>query len=44
MGLIGRILEKLREWMDKIADVLGGETQPQPQAIPIPVRDRMPRQ
>ena len=43
MGLIGRILDKLREWMDRIADVLGGEPQPQPQPIPIPVHDRIPR-
>lgn len=43
MGLIGRILDKIREWMDRIADVLGGEPQPQPQPIPIPVHDRIPR-
>ncbi|MGK7911855.1 MAG: hypothetical protein AB4050_10310 [Synechococcus sp.] len=45
MGLIGRVLDKLRDWFDKIAEALGGDAQPQPQhqPIPVPVRDRMPR-
>ena len=43
MGLIGRILDKLREWLDNIAEALGGDAQPQQQPIPVPVRDRIPR-
>ncbi|MGK7909582.1 MAG: hypothetical protein AB4040_20420 [Synechococcus sp.] len=42
MGLIGRILDKLREWLDNIAEALGGSPQPQHQPIPVPVRDRVP--
>ncbi|WP_017327536.1 hypothetical protein [Synechococcus sp. PCC 7336] len=48
MELVDRILEKLREWVDRIVDRVaealeGGSVQPQPEPIPVPVRDRMPR-
>ena len=43
MELVDRILEKLREWVDRIADTLGGMVEPEPQPIPIPVHDRVRR-
>ena len=43
MELVDRILRKLREWMDRIAEALGGEMEPEPQPIPIPVNDRLRR-
>lgn len=41
MDLLGRILDKLKEWVEKAIDALGGrEPQSEPVPIPIPVRDR----
>ncbi|MEM1238349.1 MAG: hypothetical protein AAGI45_00760 [Cyanobacteria bacterium P01_H01_bin.26] len=38
---IGKILEKLKNWVDRVIDtLLGPSAQPEPDAIPIPVNDR----
>lgn len=40
MDYIEKALEKLREWVDRIIDaLLGPETQPEPELIPIPVKE-----
>lgn len=40
MDYIDQILEKLREWVDKVVDaLLGPQTQPEHEPIPIPVDD-----
>ena len=44
MDYIERILEKLREWADKLIEVLlGPEAEPEGELIPIPVDDRQRR-
>jgi hypothetical protein len=41
---IEKILEKLKEWLNRIADALfGPQTQPESEPIPIPVDDRLHR-
>jgi len=41
MELLERILDKLREWTEQLIDVLlGPDSQPEAQAIPVPVHDR----
>ncbi|MEN9223676.1 MAG: hypothetical protein Q6M04_14670 [Thermostichus sp. BF3_bins_97] len=34
-----KVLEKIREWVERVIDTLLGDPQPQPQPIPIPVED-----
>lgn len=44
MGYIEKVLEKLREWADKVIEALLGPTaEPEPELIPIPVDDRQRR-
>ncbi|MFQ3614699.1 MAG: hypothetical protein SNJ68_13445 [Cyanobacteriota bacterium] len=38
-----KVLEKIREWVERVIDTLLGDPQPQPQPIPIPVEDGSPR-
>ena len=41
MDYIEKILEKLREWADKLIEVLlGPEAEPEGELVPIPVDDR----
>jgi predicted RNase H-like HicB family nuclease len=41
MDYIEKALEKLKEWIDRLAEILlGPESQPEPELIPIPVDDR----
>ena len=41
MDYIDKILEKLREWADKLIEILlGPEQEPEGELIPIPVDDR----
>lgn len=41
MDYIDKALEKLGEWIDKVIDaLLGPQTQPEREPIPIPVDDR----
>ena len=41
MDYIEKILEKLREWADKLIEILlGPEPEPEGELIPIPVDDR----
>lgn len=42
MGYIEKVLEKLKEWADKVIEALLGP-QPEPELIPIPVDDRRQR-
>ena len=45
MDYIDQVLEKLREWADKVLDALfGPQAQPEHEPIPIPVDDRRRRQ
>ena len=38
---IGKILEKLKNWVNRVLDsLLGPSAQPEPETIPIPVNDR----
>lgn len=40
MGYIEKVLDKLKEWLDQLADALfGPSVQPEQEAIPIPVDD-----
>ncbi|MBK4731512.1 hypothetical protein JJD41_16805 [Oxynema sp. CENA135] len=40
MDYIDKVIEKLREWAQKIIDaLLGPEPEPEPELIPIPVRE-----
>jgi hypothetical protein len=40
MDWVEKVLEKIREWIDRVVDALLGESpQEQPQPIPIPVND-----
>ena len=42
MDYIEKVLEKLKDWANKLIEVLlGPEMQPEPELIPIPVDDRM---
>lgn len=44
MDYIEQLLDKLREWAQKLIDVLlGPEAEPEAEAIPIPVDDRQAR-
>ncbi len=44
MDYIDKVLEKLREWVEKVVDALfGPQTQPEHEPIPIPVDDRHSR-
>ncbi|MEO1095283.1 MAG: hypothetical protein AAFX01_10340 [Cyanobacteria bacterium J06638_28] len=44
MGYIEKVLDKLKEWLDRIADaLLGPQAQPEHEPIPIPVDDRRTR-
>ncbi len=41
MDYIEKVLEKLRDWAQKLIEaLLGPEAQPEPEPIPVPVRDR----
>jgi hypothetical protein len=45
MDSIDKIWEKLKEWARKIVEaLLGPETEPEPELIPIPVDERQRRQ
>jgi predicted RNase H-like HicB family nuclease len=39
MDWVEKVLEKIREWVERVIDTLLGDPQPQPQPIPIPVED-----
>ena len=40
MEQIGKIIEKLKEWAQTVIDTLfGPEGEPEPELIPIPVKD-----
>jgi hypothetical protein len=40
MEQIGKIIEKIKEWAQRLIDVLlGPESEPEPELIPIPVKD-----
>ncbi|MDX2273761.1 MAG: hypothetical protein NW237_17670 [Cyanobacteriota bacterium] len=39
MDWVDQVLEKIREWVERVIDSLLGDPQPQPVPIPIPVRD-----
>ncbi len=44
MNYVGKILEKLKEWAQKlIENLLGPEAESEPELIPIPVHDRRRR-
>jgi hypothetical protein len=44
MDYIGKVLEKIREWSEKLIETLLGPTaEPEPDLIPIPVREPNPR-
>lgn len=44
MGYIEKVLEKLREWAEKVIEtLLGPAAEPEPELIPIPVDDRQRR-
>lgn len=44
MDYIEKALEKLKEWLDRLADALFGPgTQPEHEPIPVPVDDRRTR-
>lgn len=41
---IANVLDKLREWVKKLIEILvGPEPEPETELIPIPVRDRQSR-
>ena len=41
MGYIEKALEKLKEWVDRVLDVLlGPQPEQEPELIPVPVKDR----
>ncbi|MGG6268748.1 hypothetical protein ACQ4M3_31305 [Leptolyngbya sp. AN03gr2] len=41
MDYIEKVLEKLKEWARRVIEtLLGPEEEPEPELIPIPVRDR----
>ena len=40
MDQIEKVIEKLREWTQKLIEaLLGPQSEPEPELIPIPVRD-----
>ena len=40
MDIVDKILEKLKEWTQKVVDaLLGPQAEPEPELIPIPVRN-----
>jgi hypothetical protein len=40
MEYLEKVLEKIKEWAQKLVEVLlGPEVEPEPELIPIPVRD-----
>ncbi|MBW4654559.1 MAG: hypothetical protein KME20_16200 [Kaiparowitsia implicata GSE-PSE-MK54-09C] len=40
MEYIEKVLEKLKEWAQKVVEaLLGPDVQPEPEPIPVPVRD-----
>ena len=44
MTYLDKVLEKIKEWADKIIEaLLGPEAEPEPELIPIPVDDRQHR-
>lgn len=44
MGYIEKVLEKLKEWAEKVVEtLLGPAAEPEPELIPIPVHDRRRR-
>jgi hypothetical protein len=44
MDYIGKALDKLKEWLDRLADILfGPQPEPEREAIPVPVDDRQRR-
>jgi hypothetical protein len=44
MNYLEKVLEKLREWAEKLIEVLlGPEVEPEPELIPIPVNDPQSR-
>ena len=41
MDQIEKVIEKLKEWTEKLMEaLLGPQSEPEPELIPIPVRDR----
>lgn len=41
MDQIEKVIEKLKEWTQKLIEaLLGPHSEPEPELIPIPVRDR----
>jgi predicted RNase H-like HicB family nuclease len=41
MDYLDQILEKLKEWAQKVVEaLLGSQPEPEPEMIPIPVNDR----
>ncbi len=44
MDYIEKLLDKLKQWANKLVEaLLGPELQPEPELIPIPVEDRIRR-
>jgi hypothetical protein len=44
MDYIEKVLEKIKQWADKLIEVLlGPDMQPEPELIPIPVEDKIGR-
>jgi hypothetical protein len=44
MDYIEKVLEKIKQWADKLIEVLlGPDMQPEPELIPIPVEDKVGR-
>lgn len=42
MDQIEKVIEKLKEWTQKLIEaLLGPQSEPEPELIPIPVRDRI---
>ncbi len=40
MEYLEKVLEKIKEWAQKLVEILlGPEVEPEPELIPIPVRD-----
>jgi hypothetical protein len=41
MDYLEKVLEKLREWADRVIEILvGPQAEPEPELIPIPVNER----
>lgn len=44
MDYIGKVLEKIRDWAQRVVDsLLGPQAEPEPELIPIPTNDRRRR-